>query len=209
MKVNIIIFSLLLLNLFILSKCQEFNETTNKAFSCMSVINQKFKGGNQDSNLYSPVMLSCFSKITREQTNRVLESLRGEENFLGDPLEPEEIDELTNTDILKNMTKDEIKKLTKELEKGFKEFEQMDKDMNEMREGRGSDEEYDENNNDNNDSERKKKMLIIVFMLVNLFGFAFYFLVIDKPNTPDNYQKVSTEEDKNDKKDDIQKPKKD
>jgi len=47
-------------------------------------------------------------------------------------------------------------------------------------------------------------------MLVNLFGFAFYFLVIDKPNTPDNYQKVSTEEDiKNDKKDDIQKPKKD
>ena len=166
---------ILLLNLFLFTKSQVYSENTRKAFACMSVINSKNRGGgNPDSNLYSPVMLACFSKITQEQMERVLSELnqdmQGMNQQIMDALEPEEIDDLVNVDSLKNKSDKELKKIRNNLEKGIKEFQQMDEELSGMGEERME--------NERGNAEQNKKKLVIVFVALNFILFAAFFLLM-------------------------------
>lgn len=170
---------ILLFNLFLFTKSQVYSENTRKAFACMSVINSKNRGGgNPDSNLYSPVMLACFSKITQEQMERVLSELnqdmQGMNQQIMDALEPEEIDDLVNVDSLKNKSDKELKKIRNNLEKGIKEFQQMDEELSGMGEERME--------NERNNAEQNKKKLVIVFVALNFILFAAFFLLMQPKN---------------------------
>ena len=170
---------ILLFNLFLFTKCQVYSENTRKAFACMSVINSKNRGGgNPDSNLYSPVMLACFSKITQEQMERVLSELnqdmQGMNQQIMDALEPEEIDDLVNVDSLKNKSDKELKKIRNNLEKGIKEFQQMDEELSGMGEERME--------NERSNAEQNKKKLVIVFVALNFILFAAFFLLMQPKN---------------------------
>ena len=168
-----------LFNLFLFTKSQVYSENTRKAFACMSVINSKNRGGgNPDSNLYSPVMLACFSKITQEQMERVLSELnqdmQGMNQQIMDALEPEEIDDLVNVDSLKNKSDKELKKIRNNLEKGIKEFQQMDEELSGMGEERME--------NERSNAEQNKKKLVIVFVALNFILFAAFFLLMQPKN---------------------------
>ena len=184
---------ILLFNLFIYTKCQVYSENTRKAFACMSVINSKNRGGgNPDSNLYSPVMLACFSKITQEQMERVLSELnqdmQGMNQQIMDALEPEEIDELVNVDSLKTKSDKELKKIRNNLEKGFKEFQQMDEELSGMGEEKVE--------NERNNAEQNKKKLVIVFVALNFILFAAFFLLMqpkDENKKQEDDKKVKKE----------------
>jgi tRNA(Met) C34 N-acetyltransferase TmcA len=145
----------------------------------MSVINSKNRGGgNPDSNLYSPVMLACFSKITQDQMERVLSELnqdmQGMNQQIMDALEPEEIDDLVNVDSLKNKSDKELKKIRNNLEKGIKEFQQMDEELSGMGEERME--------NERGNAEQNKKKLVIVFVALNFILFAAFFLLMQPKN---------------------------
>ena len=184
---------ILLFNLFIYTKCQVYSENTRKAFACMSVINSKNRGGgNPDSNLYSPVMLECFSKITQEQMERVLSELnqdmQGMNQQIMDALEPEEIDELVNVDSLKTKSDKELKKIRNNLEKGIKEFQQMDEELSGMGEEKVE--------NERNNAEQNKKKLVIVFVALNFILFAAFFLLMqpkDENKKQEDDKKVKKE----------------
>ena len=184
---------ILLFNLFIYTKCQVYSENTRKAFACMSVINSKNRGGgNPDSNLYSPVMLACFSKITQEQMERVLSELnqdmQGMNQQIMDALEPEEIDELVNVDSLKTKSDKELKKIRHNLEKGIKEFQQMDEELSGMGEEKVE--------NERNNAEQNKKKLVIVFVALNFILFAAFFLLMqpkDENKKQEDDKKVKKE----------------
>jgi len=184
---------ILLFNLFIYTKCQVYSENTRKAFACMSVINSKNRGGgNPDSNLYSPVMLACFSKITQEQMERVLSELnqdmQGMNQQIMDALEPEEIDELVNVDSLKTKSDKELKKIRNNLEKGIKEFQQMDEELSGMGEEKVE--------NERNNAEQNKKKLVIVFVALNFILFAAFFLLMqpkDENKKQEDDKKVKKE----------------
>ena len=184
---KIMILSLLFLNLFLLIQNIIDDETTMRALSCVSVITHKYKGQDSpDATLYSPPMLSCFIKISLDQSQEILENL--ESGVI--PLEPEEIDELTNVESLKEFPQDVLKKKSQELEKAIKEFQKYDEDFNKLKERKEN--ENSDNNNDNNkdNSNKKEKYLakikefisenkslwfgivvcIVVFSLVLIFG---------------------------------------
>ena len=182
-----------LFNLFLFTKSQVYSENTRKAFACMSVINSKNRGGgNPDSNLYSPVMLACFSKITQEQMERVLSELnqdmQGMNQQIMDALEPEEIDDLVNVDSLKNKSDKELKKIRNNLEKGIKEFQQMDEELSGMGEERIE--------NERSNAEQNKKKLVIIFVALNFVLFAAFFLLMqpkDENKKKEDDKKVKKE----------------
>ena len=184
---------ILLFNLFLHTKCQVYSENTRKAFACMSVINSKNRGGgNPDSNLYSPVMLACFSKITQDQMERVLSELnqdmQGMNQQIMDALEPEEIDDLVNVDSLKNKSDKELKKIRNNLEKGIKEFQQMDEELSGMGE--------EKMENERSNAEQNKKKLVIIFVALNFVLFAAFFLLMqpkDENKKKEDDKKVKKE----------------
>ena len=186
---KIMILSLFFLNLFLLIKNQLDDETTMRALSCVSVITQKFKGQESpEASIYSPPMLSCFIKISLDQAQEILSNL--ESGVV--PLEPEEIDELTNVESLRDMPQEELKRQSQELERAIKEFQKYDEDFNKLKEKKEN-ENSDDNDNDKdnkNNTNKKEKYLkkikefiqenkslwfgilicIVVFSLVLIFG---------------------------------------
>ena len=178
---------ILFLNLFLSILNILDDETTMRALSCVSVITQKYKGQDSpDATLFSPPMLSCFIKISLDQSEEILSNL--ESGVV--PLEPEEIDELTNVENLKEYPQEELKKKSQELEKAIKEFQKYDEDFNKLKEKKEN--ENSDNNNDNNKDKSNKKEIylakikefiaenkslwfgivicIVVFSLVLIFG---------------------------------------
>jgi hypothetical protein len=192
-RIKPLISIILLFNLFLHTKCQVYSENTRKAFACMSVINSKNRGGgNPDSNLYSPVMLACFSKITQDQMERVLSELnqdmQGMNQQIMDALEPEEIDDLVNVDSLKNKSDKELKKIRNNLEKGIKEFQQMDEELSGMGE--------EKMENERSNAEQNKKKLVIIFVALNFVLFAAFFLLMqpkDENKKKEDDKKVKKE----------------
>ena len=78
------------LYLFLLIQSELDDDTTMKAFSCYNIINKKYKGKDEPQpTIHSPMMLSCFLKISEEQSQKILSSM--EADII--PLEKEEIDE--------------------------------------------------------------------------------------------------------------------
>ena len=137
-----------ILNLF-LSINNQFNEQTAiKAISCVSIVTTKFKKDEDQPNHYSPIVLACFMKITDDQAQRVLSGI--EEGEI--PLEPYEIDELTDVNKLKEYPQEEVERNAEILENTIKEFQKMDEDLDNLKENKYSeDEDYEKDDYDYDD----------------------------------------------------------
>ena len=99
-------------------------------------------------------------KITDDQAQRVLSGI--EEGEI--PLEPYEIDELTDVNKLKEYPQEEVERNAEILENTIKEFQKMDEDLDNLKENKYSeDEDYDKEDYDYDDYDftginRKNKM---------------------------------------------------
>ena len=140
-KVTRITIFLLNLSLFIQSEIED--DSSMRAFSCYNLMNKKFKGKDEPQpTVYSPLLLSCYIKISEDQSQKVLSSMESDEM----PLEQNEIDELFNIDNLREIPQDEINQKKEELEKEIKEFQKFNKDYNDSKEDMS--ENYDDFNYD-------------------------------------------------------------
>ena len=128
--------------------CQTDEETTLKAFSCINIITQKFKGEKPDPSVFSPLMLSCFIKITKEQSQKILSDVKEGKNSIT----KEDIDKLTNLENLKGISVDELKKQSNLLENTMKLFQMGNKD----------------NINKNNVKEQNNKKISAIIFIINL-----------------------------------------
>ena len=120
-KINLI---LILLNIVLFILCQTDEESTIKAFSCINVITQKFKGEKPEPSVFSPLMLSCFIKITKEKSQKILSDVKEGKNSITE----EDINKLTNIENLKGISVDELKKQSNILENTMKLFQTGNKD---------------------------------------------------------------------------------
>jgi hypothetical protein len=123
MKIKIISnFPLLLifeLNLFLLTNLHIDEEVALKALSCVAIVTHNFKNGEGAPKYYSPIVLSCFMKITEEQAQSVLAGIENGEISLTQ----DEIGELTNVESLKDFPEGEIKQKSELLESAMREFQ--------------------------------------------------------------------------------------
>ena len=145
-KVTQLIILLLNLSLFIQSEIEDYSST--RAFSCYHLMNQNFKGKDEPKpTVHSPIMLSCYIKISEDQSQKILSTMESEEI----PLEQNEIDELFNIENLKEIPQDEINLKKEELEKAIKEFQQYNQDYDDSKEDMGENDDdfnYDDYNYD-------------------------------------------------------------
>ena len=157
MKFFTIIFILLNSFLFIKNQSPLDEDTSMRALSCISVIHHKNKGKDgEEPSVYSPEMLSCFMKISNEQSDRILSSL--ESGAI--PLEDDEIEQVTDTDSLKDVSSEDIRKYQDQLETAIKEFKKFDEDfskLKEKKENENSDEDNDNNENTENKDNNENK----------------------------------------------------
>ena len=150
MQIKVIqIFPLLsFINILIITNSQPLvnEEMGMKAFSCVTVINNKFKELQKpDSNLYSPAMLACYMKITEEQVNRILDTLETNEVALTD----DEMNELTNTESIRGLPEETLKEKSRELEAVINDFERIDDEFSKL----GINKNNDNNNNGEDDDD--------------------------------------------------------
>ena len=138
---KLILFTILLLNLFLLIQNQLDDLTAIKALSCVNIVTQKYKKGEDEPNAYSPIVLACFIKITDEQAQRVISNI--EEGI--NALDQEEIEDLTDVNSLVKFPKEEIEEKAELLENTIKEFQKLDDEFDNLKEGRNSEfEDYDD-----------------------------------------------------------------
>ena len=166
---KLILFTILLLNLLLLVQSQIDDLIAIKALSCVNIVTQKYKKGEDEPNAYSPIVLACFIKITDEQAQRVISSLEEGTN----PLDQEEIEDLTNVNSLSKFPKEEIDEKVELLENTIREFQKLDDDYGNLKEGKNpefedydDDYEYDDDIYDyniNNNKTLSKKGLIGLF----------------------------------------------
>ncbi len=136
---------IILLNLF-LSINTQFNELTAlKALSCVSLVTQKYRKGEEEPSHYSPIVLACFMKITEEQAQRIISGI--EEGNI--PLEPSEVDDLTDVERLKDYPQEEIEEKSQMLENTIKEFQKLDEEIEGLNENKyPENEDYDDDDYD-------------------------------------------------------------
>ena len=188
---KLILFTILLLNLFLLIQNQLDDVTVLKALSCVNIVTQKYKKGEDEPNAYSPIVLACFVKITVEQAQRVISSL--EEGI--NPLDQEEIEDLTDVNSLAKFSKEELDEKAELLEYTIKEFQKLDNEFDNLKEGKNpefedyddDDYEYDDiyDNNINNNKKLSKKGLFGlfkkgisgIFNVASSIWYAFFFLI--------------------------------
>jgi hypothetical protein len=188
----------------------------------MNVMDKKYLNQNQP-NVFSPIMLSCYLKITETQIEQVLHDFGSGASL--NSLDQEEIDELTNVENLKSFPESELKKKSAELEAIIEEFKKFDKDFSKLKESKkmeNDDNDSDDNNIDDKNfkhgSIKKGKRRQIKFdnpfwVIIICSGFLFFMLFIswitstpeDKNNNKKDV-KLSEKENK-DNKDDIEKMK--
>ena len=125
-KSGIILFVVILFNIFILVESQLDDDISSKIFACMRVINQKNDGeGYEESPMNSPAMLACFMKITQDQIDSISSNYY-ETGIV--PLEEEEINALTDVESLKEYSDDELREKTNQLEEAIKEYNKYNED---------------------------------------------------------------------------------
>ena len=114
---KVIQLTIFLLNLSLFIQSETEDDSSTRAFSCYNLMNKKFKGKDEPQpTVHSPIMLSCYIKISEDQSQKILLSMESDEI----PLEQNEIDELFDIDNLREMPQDEINKKKEELEKEIK-----------------------------------------------------------------------------------------
>ena len=208
LKSKIILFAIILLNIFLIVEGQLDDDISMKIFSCMKVVNQKNEGeGYEDSPINSPAMLACFIKITPEQIDSISSNYY-ETGIV--PLEEEEINALTDVESLKEYSDDELKEKTNELEEAIKEYNKFNEDYTgENYENEkyydenysGVDEDYNYNNynfNDNqNDNESFSDKIreffnenTIIFIWIIFCAVVFILIAIFGKEYDGNIQKV-------------------
>ena len=151
--------------LFIETQSEIDDDSALKALTCVSIVTQKYKKGEEEPTSYSPIVLSCYMKITTEQARKALADL--EEGM--DELGPDEIEALTDLDNLKDFSDEEIRQKSEELEKTIQEFQKIDEDYEKSQqdeleelidddEDEGNDDDYYGDEDDEFERDRKKKI---------------------------------------------------
>ena len=137
-----------ILNLLSKIKCQLENESVTKTLACMTVLNQKFQGGEPDASVYSTMMLKCFISISESKAKKILLELETGKISLS----KKEVDKLTDYESLQSYSQSELKRKSRELEKALKTFKKM---QEEITGGKGDidPDDYDNDDDDYDDDE--------------------------------------------------------
>ena len=145
------IYFMFILNLISIIICQFEKESMTKAIACMAVLNQKLKGKEPQSNIYSSMMLKCFATITNSQSKKILEDIEK-----GGTISQKEIKKLTDYNSLNNMSPKELERKSNDLEKAITKIQKLQEDFN--KEGGGDidpadyDDYYDDDDNFNTET---------------------------------------------------------
>ena len=137
MKVYFLIFLASLSLIF--SKMDEI--TIFKALVCVNIITTRHQKEDLEPNTLSPLILSCYIKISEEQIHRLTEGIEQGSDI---PLSDEEIDYLMDIESLKDLPENEVRRKGDELENAIKEFQKMQEGYGET----GDDDGYDDGDDD-------------------------------------------------------------
>ena len=163
---NISTIFFLFLNIFIiifsLISCQLDDPSLSKLLGCMSIIHQDIQNEEPDPNIYSVTMLKCFITITDHQARSVLMGLESGQNVLS----KSEIKKLTDYDSLKDLSQNEVKQKSIELERTLKKFKKMQEDIMGGKKPEDLAEEYDEDYDFDDDYGSEKPSSINFFSLI-------------------------------------------
>ena len=181
------------------------NEDITKAMSCLSVLSEKYRNNSPEPSTYFSLLLTCFVTISEVDAKEILLGLEKGMSTI----EQEQIDNLTDINILKNYSKEELEEQRKKLNDAVKTFEKLRENYNSGK--KDKDREYD-----NEDEEYKKahpsrgnalgsfmkKMAKLLKMLNNMGSvvivliFAYFGYILLK-NCRQNNERKSKEKDKN------------
>ena len=200
------------------SKLDEY--TIFKALACVNIVASKFQNEEPDASLLSPLILTCFIKITDDQAQRLTAGIESGEDM---PLSDEEIKELTDTESLKEMDQDEVKEKGEQLEESIRQFQKM---QEEFLENRGGDDDYDDDGYDDGEDDfefggernnlSKKGFFKLITKSIYSIGetllsswyiifflFAFYIILLEirRNNNPENEEEKEDKEEKEEDKD--------
>ena len=126
---NLSISFFLFLNIFIiifpLISSQLDDPSLSRLLACMSIIHQEIKSEEPDPNIYSATMLKCYITISDSQARTLLMGLESGKNTLS----KSEIRKLTDYESLKDLSPNEVKQKSIELERTLKKFKKMQEDI--------------------------------------------------------------------------------
>ena len=126
---NLSIAFFLFLNIFIiifpLISSQLDDPSLSRLLACMSIIHQEIKSEEPDPNIYSATMLKCYITISDSQSRTLLMGLESGKNTLS----KSEIRKLTDYESLKDLSPNEVKQKSIELERTLKKFKKMQEDI--------------------------------------------------------------------------------
>ena len=126
---NLSIAFFLFLNIFIiifpLISSQLDDPSLTRLLACMSIIHQEIKSEEPDPNIYSATMLKCYITISDSQARTLLMGLESGKNTLS----KSEIRKLTDYESLKDLSPNEVKQKSIELERTLKKFKKMQEDI--------------------------------------------------------------------------------
>ena len=151
-----------LLNLISIIFCQFEDDSKTKAIACMSVISQKFKGQDPEPGIYSTMMLKCFITLSDSQAKKILVGLESGQNVLS----KKEISKLTDYESLKDMSQNELKKKSYELEKALKHFKKLQEEITGESSGDIDPADYDDDYDDDESFNRETPSNINFFGLI-------------------------------------------
>ena len=115
--------------------------TIFKALVCVNIITTRHQKEDLEPNTLSPLILSCYIKISEEQIHRLTEGIEQGSDI---PLSDEEIDYLMDIESLKDLPENEVRRKGDELENAIKEFQKMQEGYGET----GDDDGYDDGDDD-------------------------------------------------------------
>ena len=97
----------------------------SKLIACMSLLHQEIKSEEPDPNIYSAKMLKCFMSISDSQSRSFLMGMETGQNSLS----KNEIKKLLDYESLSDMSPNEVKAKSNELERTLKKFKKMQEDI--------------------------------------------------------------------------------
>jgi len=97
------------------------NGPITRALACMSILFESYKGKNPDSD-YSLKMLKCFITMKESKAKDILQNLETGE---GNKLSQKELKKYTDYESIKDMSQEELRKHSYELDKALKDFRKM------------------------------------------------------------------------------------
>ena len=116
-----------------------------KALVCVNIVTSKHQNEEQEPSTLSPIILTCFIKISDEQVRRLTEGIEKNEDI---PLSEEEIKDLMDIESLKDLPEDEVKQKGEQLEEAIREFQKIQEGYGETGDDDGYDDGYDDGDDD-------------------------------------------------------------